>query len=67
MSKYQIEFKDGTSRSYSYFEAVKEIENEACQKANDVLERDKQNASFRSFGYFKPARVLSVLQQTTTP
>lgn len=59
MARYQIEYKDGTGRqasySYSYFDADKDVE-----KANERLKRDKENADFRSFGYFKPIKTLTV-------
>jgi len=63
MAKYQIEYNHGEGRkSYSYFTAedadcVKDL---ACMHANERLKRDKENASFRSFGYFKPIKTLMV-------
>lgn len=60
MPKYQIEFKDGTSRSYCYFDADKKIEEAACEKANEELENQRWRSSFRSFGYFKAIKTLSV-------
>jgi hypothetical protein len=60
MAKYQIDFKDGTSHSYAYFEAEKKVEEAACKKANEELEKQRWRAQFRSFGYFKAIKTLTV-------
>jgi hypothetical protein len=65
MPKYQIEFKDGTSRSYSYFDADKKVEERACIKANEILKRDRENSLSRSFGYFKAVKTLTVKEWDT--
>lgn len=69
MPKYQIEFKEvsGGAKSfhYKYFDTEDygkgiTVESIAADVASDTLENDKQNASFRSFGYFKPLKTLTV-------
>lgn len=66
MPKYQIEFNHGEgSKSYKYFKTEDyakgvTVESIAADVASDALDNDKQNASFRSFGHFKPLKTLTV-------
>lgn len=69
MPRYQIEFKEksgrSTSYSYKYFDTEKyakgvTVESIAADVANESLRKNKENATFRSFGYFKPIKTLTV-------
>lgn len=63
MPKYQIEFKEGTSSHFAYFEAEKDIEVAAAQRANEDVE--KQIEMRRGFGRVIKPRTIMVREYDT--